>query len=308
MNLVHEVCVVLDDNLVGYDLMRLDSSSARDYHVITDHSRVLVKLLKPEHSVGPLNNEVLFSVNSNYGTNPLVEHTQHKDSSGFPIFLSAWEWERCRPHSQGGLNVVEAAQAGRELFKFHALSRYEGLVLDPMTEFTGYTEKLKSYSFNYLTADSQSRLKDVFTYLIQPNSELLDLAPDFNVVSHGSLAPEKLMLRTDGTVFWSDYRHVRSAPREYDLAYMYLHLRHRLNSRDSWELFKASYSKDLNREVNEHMLNQFCGLLLGRRALTLASKTLHTDREDKLKSFLKELEPLVKGVPVQDIKSFSHLH
>jgi hypothetical protein len=307
MNLVQEVGRVLDENYVSHTLLHLDSNNISKHHIITDQEKVFVKLLRPDTNPKSLQDELTFSFRTGYGTNPLLEDIQYRSLSGMRMYLSAWEWELRYPINLG-MNGIQAVQAARELFHFHSFEKYPELHTAANDQYISYGEKLTSPSFKYLRAENQTRLRELFTAVIKPNTDLLTVAPEHNVVCHGNAIPDSLMMRQDYSVFWAGYEHVRSAPREYDLAHMYLHLTQRLRRNDLWEMFLQEYENLLGRRINAYALERFCALLLSRRALTLASQTLYAANEDKLASFLKELSPLVKGATVHDVKNFTHLH
>jgi hypothetical protein len=307
MNVVQEISRILEENAVGFGVLRLESLDTSKHHVISDNERVLVKLLRPDNEVLPMIHEVGFAVNTGYGTNPLLEEVFHKSSKGTTLLLSAWEWEDVRPVGRG-MSAVQAAQAGRELFKIHSCPKYEGLFAESKDDFIRYGEKLNSFSFTALSAENQNRLRTLFDKVIQPHTELLSLNPMVNVVSHGNPVPEKLFMRQDFSLFWGDYEAARSAPREYDLAHLSVHLTHRLNRPDLWTVVRSEYEALHGRGLNERMLDQFSALLLAQRALLLSSKSSSQEDENKLNGFLKELEPLTKGSSVDTVRNFSFLH
>lgn len=307
MNIVQEVCRVLEENYIGFKRVQLDSLNSSRHNILTDRARVSVKLLKPDNHPRFLQNEVDFAVNTVYGTNPLLENVYHISSFGTPLIMSAWEWESQHPVGVN-MNSLQAAAAAAELFKLHASKKYPQLISESTDYFTNYGERLTSPSFRYLTATNQRRLRELFVTIIKPNTDLLGVSPELNVVSHGDLAPEKLMMRDDYSVFWSNYEEARSAPREYDLAFLLLHLNYRMESPELWQIVRREYEKLLGASLNDDRLNQLATLLLGRKALSVASKTLHATDEGKLSYFLKELEPLTKGATLEEIKNLPHLH
>lgn len=307
MNIVQEICRVLEENYVGFNVVLLDSLNSSRHNILTDRERVLVKLLRPDNHPRFLQNEVDFAINTIYGTNPLLENVYHISSFGTPLIMSAWEWESRHPVGVN-MNSRQAAGAATELFKIHSSKKYAQLNYESADEFVIYGERLTSPSFRYLSANNQSRLRELFATIIKPSTDLLGVAPELNVVSHGDPTPEKLMMRDDYSVFWTDYEEARSAPREYDLAFLLLHLNYRMRNPELWKIVKREYENLLGGSVNEERLNQLAILLLGRRALSIASRTLHATDEGKLTYFLKELEPLTKGATIDGIRNFHHLH
>jgi hypothetical protein len=307
MNLVHEVCRILSQNYITYGIVRLDSLNRSPHHILSDNERVFVKLLRPETNPAPLQTEIDFAVNTTYGTNPLFDNVHHRSSRGLPLVLSAWEWERLYPIGTN-MNPMQAAHAARELFYIHNSLKYPELNESSNDDYLRYGEKLGSPSFKYLTAENQNRLRDLFKVIIQPVTNMISSTPEINVVSHGRATPENLVMKEDYSVVWTSFEESRAAPREYDLAHLYLHLVHRMHRPELWTVARQEYETLLGRSVSDYGLNQFAALLLGRRALTIASKTLHATDEGELNSFLKELEPLVKGVSVDAVKNFTHLH
>lgn len=303
VNIVQNVSRVLDENYVTYGLLKIDSLNYSKHYIVTDEQKVFVKLLKPDNDPSKLQNEVNFALNTQYGTNPLLETVYHRTDINVPLFMSAWEWERRYPVGVN-MNVIQAAAAANELFKIHSSYKYSGLLVDVVDEYIRYGEELASHSFTYLNADNQNRLKDLFTQIIQPYTDLLGNDRDQHVVSHGHAVPEKFMIRDDYSLFWSDYEESRSAPREYDLSFLYLSLKYRMQKPELWDTVRATYENLIQRSLNEDHLNMFASLILARRALKISSQTLHSQNEEGLNKYLKDIEPLIKGASVESLKLF----
>lgn len=303
VNIVQNVSRILDENYVTYGLLKIDSSNYSKHYIVTDEEKVFVKLLKPDSDPTKLQNEVNFAMNTLYGTNPLLESVYHRTDMNTPMLMSAWEWERRYPVGVN-MNVIQAATAANELFKIHSSYKYPELLVDVVDEYIRYGEELASHSFTYLNADNQNRLKVLFMKIIRPYTDLLGNDRDQHVVSHGHAVPEKLMVRNDYSVFWSDYEESRSAPREYDLSFLYLSLKYRMGKPELWDVVRTTYENLSQQPLNEERLNMFASLILARHALKLSSQTLHTQNEDGLNRYLKDIEPLIKGASVESLNLY----
>lgn len=309
MNISQEVRRILDDHMISHGVLRLNASSISRHHAVTDHEKVYVKVLKHGSNVTArkLQTELDFAFNTNYGTNPLLEDIRHENSIGNKFYLSAWEYEMQIPLGFT-LNPIQVAQAANQLYYIHSLPKYPQLITDSTDEFRAYIASLSSHSFSYLPAAHQHKIKTLFTEVTQPVTELLVMNPENSVICHGQTILEKIVARENNTVQWVDYEDVRAGPREYDLARVMLQLKYRLKRPDLWELFLREYENNLGHAINMSVFNQFAALHLSRRALILASTTLHTMNTDQLLEFLKELDPVLDGTPVADIPVFNHLH
>lgn len=295
MNISEEAKLILDENLISHGRLVLNALSRSKHHAVTDYEKVYLKVLKPGtmSRANMLKTEVDFAFSTGYGTNPLMEEIVHRNSKDHLMIMSAWEYERQIPiiHS---LNPIQVAQAANELYKIHSYPKYPSLRHDSEDEFREYGICLSSHSFNFLSSDHQNKIRNLYKHIIQPVTESLTLNPELNVVAHGQATLDKVVVRPS-TVEWVDYEAVRSAPREYDTARMFLQLHNRVNRPDLWEVFKGQYEDSLGRPLNESLTEQFAFLHLTRRALQLASTTLHTMNQSKLDAFLQEVTALVMG-------------
>lgn len=307
MNIPEEVKRVLDEQSISHGRLRLNASSHSKHHAITDYERVYVKMLKPGTiaSASMLKAEVDFSINTQYGTNPLMEKIIHKNSKGTLMVMSAWEFERQIPITYN-LNPMQIVQAANELFLIHSFPKYGTLRTNTEEEFQEYLQCLTSYSFRFLNAAHQDLIKKLYYSVVQPGTQALVAFPDTNVVCHGEAVLEKIIMKQTG-VQWVDYESVRSAPREYDIARIYLQLHHRLGNTEYWNLFKNQYESNLGKPLDYKLLEQFAYLHLSRRTLQLASKTLHDTDQKGLLGLLRELSAVTNGKAPLSEAVFAHL-
>lgn len=295
MNISKEAEAILDAYLISHGRLVLNALSRSKHHAVTDYEKVYLKILKPQtlSRATMIKTEVDFAFNTNYGTNPLMERVLHKNSRGHIMVMSAWEYEQQLPIMYN-MNPMQIAQSATELFKIHSFPKYEALREDTKEEFQSYGECFSSYSFTFLNPEHQSKIRNLYKDVIHPVTETLALNPQTNVVCHGQTTLEKVIMKPS-TVQWVDYESVRSAPREYDAARMFLQLHHRLKRPDLWELFRSNYENKLGRPLNNTMLEQFALLHLSRRALEMVSTTLYTMNQAKLSKFLQEITDVVSG-------------
>lgn len=289
MHLLDETAGILDENMVTYRHLMIDASNYSRHHIITDKERVFIKVLKPDGDYKKLKSEVLFSMKTLYGTNPLLEVTEFPTRSSGPLRLSAWEWENRRPLGRD-MTTTQAVEGAKELLKIHRSRMYPGITTGWEDELQEYGEKFTSHSFSYLPADLQQNLKQLFIEIIQPATELLALTEYSNVVCHGQVSTEKLMMKDNRTVFWSDYEEARSAPKEYDLAGFYASTVIQGKRPDLWEAFLHTYQQETGKPVNQKLFTEFVKLNVARKALTIASRTLYATREEDLRSYLQTIE------------------
>lgn len=296
MNISEEVQLILDDYLIGHGRLILNALSRSKHHAVTDYEKVYLKVLKPGtmSRANMLKTEVDFAFNTEYGTNPLMEQIVHRDSKDRLMVMSAWEYEQ-QISIIYNINPMQIVQAANELYKIHSYPKYETLRNNIEDEMLEYAAALTSYSFHFLSSDQQSKIRALYKEIIQPATDSLMLNPETNVISHGQTTLEKIVIRPSATVQWVDYEAVRSAPREYDAARVFLQLQHRLKRPDLWELFKEQYESKLGRPLNASMMQEFALLHLARKSLDLCSTTLHTMDHQKLADFLQELTSLVTG-------------
>jgi hypothetical protein len=307
MNIPEEVKIILDDNLITHGRLSLNPLSRSKHHAVTDYDKVYLKVLKPGtmSRAAMLKSEVDFAFNTNYGTNPLMESIVHKDSKGRLMVMSAWEYEQ-QISILNSINPMQIAQAASELYKIHSFPKYKSLRRSTDEEFQDYGFCLTSYSFNFLDSAHQNKIRNLYKHIIQPVTESLMLNPETNVVAHGQATLNKIITKP-GRVQWVDYEEVRSAPREYDASRMFLQLHHRIGRPDLWELFRSHYESKLGRPLNNSMLEQYALLHLARRALELASTTLHTMNHEKLAAFLQEITELLIGKKDLVRTAFTHI-
>lgn len=307
MNIPEEVRLVLDKQSVSYGRLKLNAMSQSKHYAVTDYNKVYAKVLKPGtfSSASMLKSEIDFSMNTQYGTNPLMEQIVHRNSKGTTMVMSAWEYEQQVPITYS-LNPIKIAQTANELYTIHSFPKYDSLRKDTELEFQEYVSYLSSYSFKLLSPVHQELIKNIYSQAVQPATQSLILNPDLNVVCHGEATLEKSVLRKTG-VQWVDYESVRSAPREYDLSRMFLQLHHRLARPDFWMIFKNQYEVNLGRPLNDSLIHEFALLHLARRSLKMASSSLQTIDQARLLGFLRELTTVVSGrVPLEECR-FRHL-
>lgn len=297
MNITEEVNAVLDEQLIGHATLKVNTRSKSKHHIVTDQKQVYVKILRDPNpnsiAAKKLKAEVDFAFNTGYGTNPLLEQIYYKNSKGHNLIMSAWEYEQQVPLSYN-LNPIQVAQSALALFNIHSCPQYDALRYDTAVEYDEYTKLFTSHSFLFLNASHQNKIKALFENVIQPAMDSMTMNPKLNVVSHGQARLNKI-IPINNNVQWVDYEEVRSAPREYDAASMFIQLHHHASRPDLWELFRFTYEEHLGRPLNEELLQQFITLALARKALTLASTTLYTMNDEALKGFLNQLNKLISG-------------
>lgn len=307
MNIPEEVKRVLDEQSISHGRLRLNASSQSKHHAVTDYERVYVKMLKPGTitRASMLKAEVDFSIHTEYGTNPLMEKIIHKNSKGTIMVMSAWEFEHQVPITYN-LNPMQIAQAANELFLIHSFPKYDTLRTNTEEEFQEYLHCLTSYSFKFLNAVHQDLIKKLYYSVVQPGTQALVASPETNVLCHGEAVLEKIVMKPSG-VQWVDYESVRSAPREYDIARIYIQLHHRLGKTEYWHIFKNQYESKLGRPLDYNLLERFAYLHLARRTLQVASKTLHDTDQKGLLSLLRELTAVTNGKARLSEAAFTHL-
>lgn len=307
MDIRKELSRILEKNYISHDELWMDASTNSLYVPITDHRKVFIKSLHNYDQDGEaahLQNGITFSFATEYGTVALLEKSRYELRNGFPLIFSVWEWEN-RTAVGRKINEETAYAAAVELATIHSFAKYPELQEKSLDDVNNYGRGFSSPSFISLNGQTQKMLKEVYSTMVKPGTDLLALNPALNVICHGNPNLDKFVTREDGEQYWTQYEWVRSAPREYDVANLYYSIRLQLQREDLWEIFKYAYETTSGYTLNPSYLAQFVILIIGREILDTAFYGLTSSGVVIIESYIRQIQSLVRGIP--DMNQLPHL-
>ena len=282
---------ILDRNQIHYNHLVVKNVGTKNT-IITDGKNVLVKMRGIDKSLEEFSSDVLFTAhNKDQGFALLIPQIVHPFKRGLNGVFSVWKYEDCVVLNASGLTQRQGIQAVEELHKIHQSTPYLGLQrkTDDITE--RIAKNFSSVQFKTLSAATQHRVKRFYVEVAQPAILLMSPPVYGAVVAHGKAIPNRINIRPDGILRWSDFETVRLTRKEYDLASLKLFLKITGVNLSTWESVEAKY-KEFYPDIDDGLVDLFVGQLISERIFHYSSQVNTVEREQELNRFMEDSELL----------------
>lgn len=294
MNVLEVVEDILDRHQINYHNLLVTNVATRNV-IITDSLNVFVKMKGMSKSLQQFKADIdFYNQNPSHGFELLIPNLVHPFKRGLEGTFSVWKYEQSYPLAPSVMTVDQATLAARKLAEIHSTPRYGTLLktVDDLIE--PMAEHLQSIQFRALRATNQHKLKKLFETVVQPALWLAAPPVLGSVVSHGNALPDKIVVKRNGQISWSDFETVRLTRPEYDLATLKLSLQISGTNFAAWEAIETEYRKHFP-ELNNDIMNQFMGMMVCSQVIEVASQVLDHHQEAGLEELLDKVEPLLYG-------------